>query len=165
MKDTTRNTKCRRSSSPKTLNQQKQQRSCKSLPTNCTAGCKRWKQPSWSDATNAARKKRWALPKRISSWKSESKRWKKKIKRKSSFEWKEWISGGCNSFFRCMPSEVRKEQRLRYTILYSKNQKNQTPRSEKSKGRKAVQNNFHEAFLQSFQLQNKNPRRFARFRP
>ena len=79
MKDTTRNTKCRRSSSPKTLNQQKQQRSCKSLPTNCTAGCKRWKQPSWSDATNVARKKRWALPKRISSWKSGSRRWKKRI--------------------------------------------------------------------------------------
>ena len=82
-------------------------------------------------------------------------------KRKSSFEWKEWISGGCSSFFRCMPSEVRKEQRLRYTILYSKNQKNQTPRSEKSKGRKAVQNNFHEAFLQSFQSQNKNPESYG----
>ena len=60
-----------------------------------------------------------------------------------------------------MPSEVRKEQRLRYTILYSKNQKNQTPRSEKSKGRKAVQNNFHEAFLQSFQSQNKNPESYG----
>lgn len=30
-----------------------------------------------------------------------------------------------------------------------------------AKGRKAVQNNFHEAFLQSFQSQNKNPESYG----
>jgi len=46
-------------------------------------------------------------------------------------------------------------------LKINKIQKNQTLQSEKSKGRKAVQNNFHEAFLQSFQSQSKIPESYG----
>ena len=38
-------------------------------------------------------------------------------KRKQASKRNEWISGGCSGFFRCQPSEIRKEQRLMYIAI------------------------------------------------